>query len=367
MRILLLSDINSEHTQKWAVGLATTGIEVGIFSLTKADLTWFNQQKNTTYLNPGKGMNPNTRLSKIAYLKVIPELKKIIRIFNPDIVHAHYATSYGLLANLSGFRPYFISAWGTDVMKFPEQNFINAAVLKNNLAKAAVVCATSNTIKEYIHKVIDRPVEVVPFGVDLNDFKPTPVSENNKKKGLVISCIKSLEKIYCIDLVIKAFALVQQNNPGLSLKLMIVGPGSELQNLKNLAQQLNITNDVEFTGRIDFDKVPEYFNLSDIIVNISEYESFGVSVIEAMACEKPVIVSDTGGLKEIVDDGVNGIKVPVNNIPATVKAIEELILSEEKRKKMGVEGRKKVESLYKWEDNLNLMIALYQNNLKTEH
>ena len=362
MRILLLSDISSEHTEKWAIGLAEKGIEVGIFSLKKPVYDWFSKYNNIHYLNPHREVKGNTLYSKIGYLKVIPFLKRVIKEFAPDIVHAHYATSYGLLANLSGFRPYFISAWGTDVMKFPQQNFINKAVLKNNLAKATVVCATSTTIKEYIHKVLKCNVEVIPFGVDLNKFKPN--SHKTKKNTLVISYIKPLEKIYCIDIVIEAFSLIVKKNPQISLKLMIVGPGSELNHLKQLTEKLSISKHVEFTGRIDYSEIQDYFNMTDVFINISEYESFGVSVIEAMACEKAVIVSDTGGLKEIVDDGINGIKVPIKNIRATADAMEKLIQSKELREKMGIEGRKKVERLYRWEDNLQQMIALYSNALK---
>lgn len=362
MRILLLSDISSEHTEKWAVGLAGKGIEVGIFSLIRPAYNWYLKHPHITYLNPQQNSATfHSLYSKIAYLKVIPGLKKAIRKFRPDIVHAHYATSYGMLANLSGFRPYFISAWGTDVMKFPEQGFLNAAILRNNLNHAAAVCATSNTIKEYIAKVSSCEVHVIPFGVDLNVFKAKETESIFDKDTLVISCIKSLEKIYQVDVLLRAFALVKEKHASVKMALLIVGPGSERKALEKLSDELGIAAQVTFTGRIDFEKVPDYFNMSDIVVNISEYESFGVSVIEAMACEKPVIVTDVGGLREIVDDGINGKKVPVGDAEAVAAAISELLQSKETRQRMGREGRKKVEMKYRWQDNLDAMIALYSS------
>ncbi len=360
MRVLLLSDISSEHTEKWAVGLASRGVEVFLFSIQQPVYNWYRSLDNVTYLNPGGNIvTGRNTISKIKYLKVLPALKKIIREINPDIVHAHYATSYGLLANLSGFRPYVVSAWGTDVMKFPDQNRLNAGILKSNLRRAAMVCATSNTIKEYIHKVVNCPVEVVAFGVDKDKFYPVQVN----KKELIISCIKTLEKIYCIDILIEAYAIICEKHPNLKSRLLLVGPGSERQRLELLVKKLGIEEKVEFTGRVDYGHIQDYFNLTDIFVNISEYESLGVSVIEAMACEKPVVVTDVGGLREIVEDGISGIWVPVKDIQATAGAIEKLVLSEELRKKMGKAGRNTVLKKYNWENNVDHMITIYRRIL----
>jgi glycosyltransferase involved in cell wall biosynthesis len=364
VRILLLGDISSEHIEKWAIGMDGQGIEVGIFSLIRPAYNWHVKYERITWLNPqAETAKFHSLYSKVAYLKVIPGLKRAIRKFRPDIVHAHYATSYGMLANLSGFKPYFISAWGTDVMKFPEQGFWNAAILRNNLNRAAEVCATSNTIKEFISKVSSREVHVIPFGVDLDTFKPFPVTTAVEAGTIVISCIKSLEKIYCIDVLLEAFALLKKRCNA-KMVLQVVGPGSERKNLEKQAKDLGISESVIFTGRVDFASVPEYFNASDIIVNISEYESFGVSVIEAMACEKPVVVTSVGGLKEIVEENVNGFLVPVKDAEATAEAMEKLVKDSELRKTFGKQGRKKVEREYKWEDNLAQMISLYKKHCR---
>ena len=81
-----------------------------------------------------------------------------------------------------------------------------------------------------------------------------------------------------------------------------------------LAESLGISDVVTFTGRIPYKDINKYYNMINVLVNISEYESFGVSVIEAMACEKPVIVTNVGGLKDIVKDESLGIKVEARNI-----------------------------------------------------
>ena len=360
MRILLLSDTYSEHTEKWAFGLASKNVQVGLFSFNKASYPWYENQKNITLLfEPFVSVNSNTsRSSKLNYFSYLKILKKAIREFKPDILHAHYATSYGLIGALAGFHPYVISSWGTDVMKFPQKNLINKKLLKYNFKKADVLCATSNTIKEYISEVIKKEVEVIPFGVNLNEFKSANVTSIFNENEFVTGSIKPLEKVYNIDILIEAFAELSVKHA--NMKLLIIGEGTEETNLKNLCKQNGINDKVIFTGRINYSEISKYFNMIDVLVNISDYESFGVSVIEAMACEKPVIVTNVGGLKEIVENDTFGSLVGIRNKKETAHAIEKYYLDKNLKVATGKAGRKKVEERYDWNKNLDDMMEVYK-------
>jgi glycosyltransferase involved in cell wall biosynthesis len=365
LKILLLSDIYSEHTEKWALGLASNGVEVGLFSFNKSSYPWFQNNTNITLLyEPKFKLDTESTSSKLSYLKFVKPLKKAIAQFKPDVVHAHYATSYGLIGALSGFHPYVISAWGTDVMKFPQKNFINKTILKYNLRKADAICATSNTIKNYLKPVTDKNINVIPFGVDINEFRKKDVVSLFDKNTFVIGCIKALETIYNIDVLIKAFSVLKNKYSDKSLKLLIIGVGSQENNLKQLVSDLNISQDVIFTGRIPFSEVSNYFNMLDVLVNISDYESFGVSVIEAMACEKPVVATNTGGLKEIIENSNFGSLVEVENLEQTIHEIEKYILDESLKHKVGIEARAKVVQKYNWNTNVKQMIDVYNRLLK---
>lgn len=364
MKVLLLSDTYSEHTEKWALSLAKRDIQIGIFSFNKAAYEWYNHPNITIFFEPESKINAESTVTKLAYLKYVSILKKIIKHFKPDILHAHYATSYGLVGALCGFHPYVISSWGTDVMKFPNKNFVAKSILKYNFRNADILCATSNVIKEHIAKIIDKPVSVIPFGIDIQDFSPKKVDSLFEPGTFVIGCIKSLESLYKIDVLIRAFALSQQQHP--ELRLMIIGEGSQESKLKQLCTELKIKDKVVFTGRIPFHEISRYYNMLNIFVNISEYESFGVSVIEAMACALPVIVSNVGGLNEIVENESIGIKVNVNDIEATSNAINQLFSDPQALKKMGEEARKHVVSRYNWESNLQTMIEHYQSLIKSK-
>ena len=103
----------------------------------------------------------------------------------------------------------------------------------------------------------------------------------------------------------------------------------------------------------------------DIYVALStlDSESFGVAIIEASACEKPVVVSNAGGLPEVVEDGVTGIIVPKHDEVSAANAIEKLLLDEELRIQMGQNGRKRVKELFDWNHNVAQMIDIYQRML----
>jgi glycosyltransferase involved in cell wall biosynthesis len=365
LKVLLLADTYSEHTEKWALGLAAYGMEVGLFSFNKASYPWYEGKKGITLLyEPSEQLGASSDTGKLSYLKHVGLLKKAIKQFRPDVLHAHYATSYGLIGALSRFHPLVISAWGTDVMKFPQKNVLNRAMLKYNLRKADAICATSFTIKDYLKPVTDKPVQVIPFGVDTETFRKKTVESLMEPDSFVYGSIKPLESLYNTDVLIRAFAALKMKHAQKKMKLLIIGEGSQAQALRQLAEELGVTEDVVFTGRVPFSQIADYYNMLDVLVNISDYESFGVSVIEAMACEKPVIVTNTGGLKEIVENANFGSLVEVRNVEQTSLEMEKYLLDPDLTERVGKQGREKVILKYQWESNIQQMIGVYQQLVK---
>jgi glycosyltransferase involved in cell wall biosynthesis len=362
LKVVLLADAASSHTQKWALALAKQGLKVGLFSFNHSATDWFSNHENIQLLfQPKSKKNASSIFTKLNYLAYTRKLKKAIQQFAPDIVHAHYATSYGLVGRLSGFHPFVISAWGTDVMKFPEQGGFNKKLLVNNFKQADLICATSNTIKDYINKVIDKPVKIIPFGVDCEQFVPP---KQNNKNEIVIGCIKSLEPVYRIEMLINAFKAVLDKSTDKKLRLLIVGGGSLENQLKDLCKQLNIVEQVTFTGKVQHSEVISYYQQMDVFCNLSEYESFGVSIIEAMACELPVVATDTGGAKDIITSDDLGVLVAVNSLDGATKAILQLTNYDEIRGTIGKKARAHVLEKYDWNSNITEMITQYKNLVK---
>ena len=115
MKVLLLSDPSNSHTVKWANSLVEKGIEVYLFGLSAYNPAPYHPSIKIESLNTPDFIKQklNGNILKSMYLLKLPRLKKVIKTFKPDVVHAHYASSYGLLGSLSGFHPFIVSVWGS--------------------------------------------------------------------------------------------------------------------------------------------------------------------------------------------------------------------------------------------------------------
>jgi glycosyltransferase involved in cell wall biosynthesis len=371
MKILFLADINSAHTVKWTNELVNNSIDIAVFSLSVPQENVLSEIKIQKIFFPDylkDQSNKQSLFSKLSYLKALPDLLHTIEEFKPDIVHAHYASSYGLLGRKSKFKPCIISAWGSDVLDFPNKSFIHKNILKKNLLSANVVTATSQLMVDAIRKISSVEAQHIPFGIDLSQFFPQKVqspfkledTSDEQSQNIVFGSIKALEKIYGQQFLIKAFAQLIKEFPEMPLKLLLVGDGSLSNDYKLLASELGLVDKVLFAGKVPYSEICNYHNMIDIFVNPSLNESFGVSVLEASACEKPVIASNVGGLPEVVNEGITGILVPPANAESLYQAMKKMLLNKQKATNMGKQGRQWVQQHFDFKKNVDAMIEIYK-------
>ena len=364
MKVLLLSDTYSEHTEKWALGLADNGIEIGIFSFNKASYEWYNHQNVTVFFEPEKKINAESTITKLSYIKYVKILKKIIKHFKPDVLHAHYATSYGLIGALSGFKPFVLSVWGSDVYDFPRKSKLHKKIFQYNLNKANLLMSTSIVMKQELSKYTKKDIVVTPFGVNTDEFKK---KENAGRDGntINIGTIKPIEEKYGIEFIIEAAEILVNRLTEPKLKFYLIGPATNPDYFQKLIDKKGLSTNFELTGRIPFSEISNYHNLLDIFLNVSidDSESFGVAAVEAMACEKPVIVTDVGGLMEVVNNGEFGLVIPKKNSTELANAIEKLINERGFAIELGKRARENVLKSYDWKNNLQLMMNEYKKLL----
>lgn len=364
MKIFILSAINSIHTQRWVTALSQNGLKIFLFSIHGVDSNALKNLPNVEIFVYQTNLNAQSQLlKKIKYLFIPKTVKQKIKEFKPDLIHAHYASSYGLIGALTGFHPYIISLWGGDIYKFPKISFLNKAILKFNLQKADKILSTSQIMAVEAKKYTDKNIEITPFGVDINLFKRKSKAVNS---DFVIGNVKTLSKNYGIDLLIKTFKILVDNNRTLNLKLQIIGEGPDRLKLEKLSLELGIGNKVSFTGRVNNELLPDYYNNFDVAVSLSHSESFGVVAIEAMSCECPVVVSDADGFTEVVAHNETGFIVRKNNPEAAASAIQKLIDNEKLRLQFVKNGRKNVENLYNWDENVKKMISVYSDVISSK-
>ncbi len=356
MRVAFLAKRHSVHTTRWVNALAGAGTEVHLIS----------SVHHGEPLDRAVHFHPLAVPPPAGFLLNAPELRRILRSIRPDVLNAHYASGYGTLARLSGFHPYVLSIWGSDVYEFPGRSIVHRTVLRGNLAAADWVCSTSHAMAHQA-ATIHTPthLSVIPFGVDTTAFRPEPGT--NERPEIVVGTVKALAPRYGIDLLLRAFAWVRDRlsseDPGLAgrLRLRIVGGGPEAEALARLATALGVAKEVSFVGPVPHDHVPDHLRGFDVYAALSRHESFGVAVIEASACGCPVLVSDAGGLPEVVLHERTGIVVPRENVEAAAEALLRLILAPSLRSDLGRAGRAHVVTNYAWETSVRAMVEVYRS------
>jgi L-malate glycosyltransferase len=349
MKVCLLGNSASIHTQRWAMSLAEQQVDITLLSFENVLIPSIN----VVYLD-----RPRV-FGKVGYLTSLSKINKFLKETKPDLLHAHYLSSYGLLGALSNYHPYVISVWGSDIFHFPNQSLLHRKLVEFSLSKADFVCSTSlimaKEIKLYNPEI---DINITPFGVDTNTFVPR--ASTNTIDTLTIGIVKTLEIHYGIDNLICAFSIVKKKKTSLKLNLLIVGNGSQLRNLQKLVETLNLTESVTFIPAVPHSQVPQYMQLIDIFVVPSLAESFGVAALEASACGLPVIASNVGGLPEVVVNGKTGFLVPPGDPETLAEKIICLMESPSLRSKMGRSGRQFVKDNYSWSKSLEEMQQVYK-------
>lgn len=355
MKICFLADVTSAHTKKWCEYFLNRGFEIIVISLTEGSIPGCKVYN----FNVGETIYESDRKKLFSYFGKIKKVKEIIKKEKPDIVHAHYATSYGLLGALLNFKPYILSVWGSDVYDFPRRSFIHKSLLKYNLKKPSVIMSTSSDMKDEIQKYTNRDVMVTYFGVDTEIFKPIPGFKN--KNEFTIGTVKSLFKVYGLDYLIRAFKELLDKYKDEKFKLIIAGIGEEKENLKNLSKELGIDELVEFRGYLEIDKVVDTYNEMDVAVFPSLQESFGVSAVEAQSCGVPVVCSNVGGLPEATCPGKSSLLVEPENVTELFKSLEKLYLDRDLRIEMGKNAREYVLDKFILKENFAKIESVYQS------
>lgn len=319
-KICYLADASSPHTKKWCEYFQRRGYEVYVISLNEGQI---DNVKVYSFGIDVKAKKNEKIYKKFEYIKLIRKIKKIVYDIKPDILHAHYASSYGFIGSLINYKPYIISVWGTDIYEFPKNGLIQKCIIKYNLKKADYIFSTSLAMATETSKYTNKKIEITPFGIDINKNKIIEEKRKEKKERdyFVIGTIKTLEKRYGMEYLIKAFKIIKDKYKDKKIILKIAGDGHELENLQKLVNNLNLTNDVKFYGRIPQEEVPRMFNDFDIAVFPSLKESFGVSSIESQACGVPVIITNVGGHPETIENKETGIIVNAKSEKEIANAI----------------------------------------------
>jgi glycosyltransferase involved in cell wall biosynthesis len=298
------------------------------------------------------------------------KIRKIIQKVNPDILHVYGVGVKGALAISFGFKgPIIGSTAGSDVLRRDRFPFYIRFLQKKFLKRVDLITMNGVDLKADLINLGVNSDKIVPiyFGINPSKFYRDPnIHELKKSLGLngpVVTIVSQLIYPYGIDVFIKAIPLILQKIP--ETKFLVIGCGELEQQLKKLATDLKVQNNIIFTGKIDYEKMRDYYNITDVFVlTCTGCGGISIALMEAMTCELPVVVTDTGAYREVVKDGYNGYVVPIEDIEKFAERVVELLKDGELRRSFGKRGREIVEEKGDLAVNMKKMEKLYEKLVK---
>lgn len=287
-----------------------------------------------------------------------------------QIIHANGAISEGMAAVLIKKLlkiPVIVTLHGGDIYSFAKKF---PFMVKYILNHADRVIAIDNFIKTLANQYTSRRIDKISNFIDLKKFKKvneTSIIEFKKKYNLtdkimvlIVSRLVSTKGINNLIYLIRDLSKKYVN-----ICLMIIGEGPERKNLMKLASSFRIRDKVIFSGKISNEELPIYYSACDIFIFPSLYEGQPMVILEAMACEAPIISYNVGGIPELIKNGYNGVLIPKNNYSALKDGIDHLISNTDLGRKMGKNGRKMIEKKFDSITNFRKIYHLYRLTLKS--
>lgn len=312
MKICLLADGESIHTIRWCKHFHELGHEIHLISFKDVKIDGIK----VYYINSG---NIKVKGGNWRVIFKYKEVRNIINKINPDVLHALYATSYGMIGALSGFHPYIITPLGSDILISPAESRIYRSLLKYAFKKADLVTSMAPHMKKVLlelgvpsKKIIDI---VLGINTDIFNRKNRKLSESE----FVITSSRNFEPVYNIPQFLKAIELVKNKIP--NLKVIMLGDGSLKSELMDLSKELKIEGIIEFLGKVPQSKVVQILNSTHVFVTVSLSDGNSLSLIESMACGAYPIATQIPANEEWIKDGVNGNFVEIGDVEGLSKHI----------------------------------------------
>lgn len=230
----------------------------------------------------------------------------------PDVVLAGPVQSGAFIAALARARPLIAVSWGTDLLVDADATAFSKFVTRHTLSSSDAVFGDCRAVREAVRRnsgIEDERIVTFPWGIDLLRFTPGPSSSTLRhdrgwEGNEIFISTRSWEPVYAIDVLVRAFAEVVRHRP--TARLLLLGDGSEERTIRSLVTELQIGECIHMAGRVPYDLLADYFRAADVYVSSALSDGTSVSLLEAMACGLPVVVSDSFGNLEWVEEGVNG-------------------------------------------------------------
>ena len=302
-------------------------------------------------------------------LALASKIAEVIKREKLDILHVHYAIPHAVCAilakQMAGTDVKIVTTLhGTDITVLGYDPSLTD-LIKFGIEKSDAVTAVSNALVEQTIEVInpDKTIETVYNFIDERVYQKTDSHHLRKEYGIldhekVVIHVSNFRGVKRVQDVVASFAKIQEAVPS---KLLLVGDGPEMTPVCKLVSKLGLDDHVLFLGKQD--KLEELYSLSDLLLLLSEKESFGLVLLEAMACGVPCIGTNIGGIPEVIIDGETGYICEFGNVDEVAEKSIQLLTDSVRHKAFSKAAMSLVESSFRSETITEEYLAIYRRLL----
>jgi len=375
MRILYFSRDYTTHDHRYLSALAQTEHQIGFLRLERQghgiddrplpleieQISWAGGQEPVR-LRDG--------------LSLLVGLQKVIRSFKPDLIQAGPLQRSAFLAALTGFHPLVSMSWGYDLLMDVNRNHWWEWATHYTLKRTDALVGDCDTIRDLAiqHGMAPQRIVTFPWGANINKYSPGDDQGLRQRLGwgediFVLLSTRGWAPIYGVDNLALAFARVAHQRP--ELRLLMLGNGPLAQKIRQIFMKADVLDRVHFPGQVNQKDLPIFYRAADLYISTSHSDGTSISLLEALACGKPVLLTDIPGNQEWVspsppahrpqgEGSQVGWLFRDGDVDSLTEGILRAVDHREQLPAMGRAARHLAETRANWEQNFPQLFEAYQ-------
>jgi len=299
-------------------------------------------------------------------MKLVLDFRRLTREIKPDLIHAGPIQTCAFIAILSGFRPILTMSWGFDLMDDVHKNRWMEWVTRYTLKRSTFFTSDANITRDMAvqHGMNPKRTVVFPWGVDLERYSPTTdyrpsTMVNRPSSAVTLFCNRSWETRYGVDVLARAFVKAAQQNE--SVDLILLNGGSQGANIRGILQSGGVLDRVTFGGQVSQTDLPRWYHMADLYISPSHVDGSSVSLMEALACGLPCLVSDIPANKEWIVENENGWLFRDGDADHLAEKMLAVISQREKLPEISRTNRRSAEMRADWKKNAETLMNVYRS------
>lgn len=303
-------------------------------------------------------------------LALASKMADVIKQENLDILHVHYAIPHAVSAFLAkemteGRVKIVTTLHGTDITVLGYDPALSE-MIRFGIDRSDAVTAVSDDLAAQTKRLLHtkNKIETVYNFIDERVYYPRQARGLKQELGIgedtkIMVHVSNFRKVKRVEDVVYTFSKVL---PHMDVRLLLIGDGPELPVIRELVAELGLSQFVHITGNQK--RVVDLLSISDVKLLLSSKESFGLVILEAMACGVPVIGSDAGGIPEVIQEGKSGFITPVGDTDTAARLVINLLNNPPLHKKMAAEAKRRASEDFNKADIVRQYEKVYESVMK---